>query len=511
MRGNSGEVIAGYADEASTVAGEQMVLRVATDSPAFRVLAYRWGAQLEPVGAWGWFEGVDHAQHLPFHDWGRPETGLHGEELAPWAGYRLAVPAGWRPGVYTAVLLEGDGRGDPLRIPEVLPSPDARTGRALFVIRGAANTAPAPIVYKLPLFTYQAYNLATPEQSPSWCLYALPPPDALHRPVPPSVSLRRPGGGTGGTPWDASNFDPFDATPRQTFVHWDAPFVAWLERSGYRVDYCTDLDLHRDPGLLDRHRLLVSAGHDEYWSDAMREHAESFVRGGGNVAFFSGNTCWWRICFDDDWSFRRVSTWSDRAGPDRPENLLTGVSFRNGGERDRDDHPVPIGYRVQHADHWIFAGTGLCDGDSFGDRPDEYLVGYECDGAHFERALMRTGRPVRPTGDDGTPSDFAILGVGDTEPSGWGHGNRAATMGVHGPGASSDGGPVTGTVFTAATTDWSRLLRSGNRAVGQVTRNVVDRLGDGARPEPALQREDAPFTSAHPGTPEAASSGSGRR
>ena len=52
---------------------------MSTDAPAIRVLAYRWGAQLEPVGGWGWFEGVDRAQHLPFHDWGRPGTGLH-----PW-------------------------------------------------------------------------------------------------------------------------------------------------------------------------------------------------------------------------------------------------------------------------------------------------------------------------------------------------------------------------------------------------------------------------------------------
>jgi hypothetical protein len=224
------------------------------------------------VGGWGWFEGVDRPQHLPFHDWGQPGTGLHGEELAPWAGYRVPVPADWRAGVYTAVLLGGDGRGDPRRPPDVSPTLDARTARVLFVVRGAPAAARAPILYKLPLFTYQAYNLGSPERSPSWCMYVDPPRDALPRPVPPSVSWRRPGGGAGGTPWDTFNFDPFDPTPRQTFVHWDAPFVAWLERNGYRVGYCTDLDLHRDPGLLDRHRLLVSAGHDEYWSDAMREH-----------------------------------------------------------------------------------------------------------------------------------------------------------------------------------------------------------------------------------------------
>jgi len=32
-------------------------------------------------------------------------------------------------------------------------------------------------------------------------------------------------------------------------------------------------------------------------------------------------------------------------------------------------------------------------------------------------------------------------------------------------------------VFTAATTDWSRVLAQGSRAVAQITRNVLDRLG----------------------------------
>jgi hypothetical protein len=162
-------------------------------------------------------------------------------------------------------------------------------------------------------------------------------------------------------------------------------------------------------------------------------------------------------------SFRRLDNW-----PDRPENQLTGVSFRNGGERDRDDYPVPVGYQVQHADHWVYAGTGLGDGDVFGDRPHEYLVGYECDGAHFDRAELARGRPVRPTGDDGTPDGFTILGVGDTSRSGWGHGNRAATLGLHSVGL--------GTVFTAATTDWPRVLAAGSPTVERITRNVLDRL-----------------------------------
>jgi hypothetical protein len=199
----------------------------------------------------------------------------------------------------------------------------------------------------------------------------------------------------------------------------------------------------------------------------MRTGVERFVAAGGHVAFFGGNTCWWEVAFDDAWTFRRSRNWSDAPVPDRPENALTGVSFRHGGERPSGKAAAPVGFQVQHADHWVYGGTGLRDGDLFGAGPDEHLVGYECDGAHFDRGALRRGRSVRPTGEDGTPADFAILGIGDVGERGWGSGNRAATLGVHEP---------NGTVFTASTTDWPRLLARGSAVVGQITQNVLDRV-----------------------------------
>ncbi len=468
-------MIFAYPQRASLSAGDELALHVSTDSPAFRVELHRFGRAPARVHRSGWLEGADVPHHLPYQDWSEPGAGLHGEELAPWPAYFFPVGRDWQPGVYVATLVEGDGSGRDAG-PADVTAPDARSGKALFVLRGAERRPGASLLYKLPLFTYQAYNLAGPRRydprAPrgGWCLYSVPGAEQLPVEVPPSVSLRRPGGGTGGTPFDISNFDPFDPTPRQTFVHWDAPAIVWLEEQGFAPDYCTDLDLHEDDELrlLSRYRLLLSFGHDEYWSDRMRRNAECFVARGGNIAFFSGNTCWWRVVFDDDVSFRRAENWSEQPFPNDPENRLTGVSFRNGGERDRDDFPLPVGYRVQHADHWSFAGTGLGDGDVFGAGRDEYLVGYECDGAHFDRRDVARGLPVRPSGEDGTPEDFLILGVGDVGASGWGFGNRAATMGTYTRG---------GTVFTSATTDWARLLARPGGAVARITHNVLERLG----------------------------------
>jgi hypothetical protein len=204
----------------------------------------------------------------------------------------------------------------------------------------------------------------------------------------------------------------------------------------------------------------------------MRAHVEAFIAQGGNVAFFSGNTCWWHIefcdfakCADDELHptafLRDFETWKKN-----PENSLTGVSYRNGGGSWIGEREA-VGYTVQNADHWVFEGTGLRNGDVFG--ADEHLVGYECDGALFTRD--NHGFPIA-TGADGTPSDFVILGVGRLDDKSWefeareNQGPHAVTMGLYTRG---------GIVFTAATTDWTRVLNS-NTHVDRITRNVLNRL-----------------------------------
>ena len=99
----------------------------------------------------------------------------------------------------------------------------------------------------------------------------------------PRVSLNRP---MNLCPWGA----PFT---------WELPLLCWAERNGYQIDVCTNLDLEFHPEILPGYRLVLSVGHDEYWSAGMRDHLEAFVAAGGNCAFFSGNTCCWQVRVED--------------------------------------------------------------------------------------------------------------------------------------------------------------------------------------------------------------------
>lgn len=443
------EQIRGYPEPSSVRAGDALLLRIATTAARFHIVVHRLGAKTRRIASYGPYDG----RSVPD---GRLDASWD------WPAYSLEVPAEWPSGVYLAALHRcRDGDHD-MCVPDSI-NVDSRFGRILFVVRPAAGAAAAPLIYKVPLFTYHAYN-ATGGGS----IYVSPsvtPGSGRNR-----VTLLRPGGGTGGDLSFPDAVDVYDpGTPREGVAHWDLPFLAWLEESGYIVDICTDLDLHLDPGILAGHRALVGAGHDEYWSTAMRDAVESFVRNGGSAAFFSGNTSFWQVEIDASGSVMSCAHPPQADGDcdqwwrRRPETALTGVSYRHGGGWWTGPRE-PSGYTVSQANHWVWAGTGVRDGDVIG--ADARLVGYEADGVPLDG---RTG-PPRPAPSSTAPKDFSVLGHArlgmgwQDRPDGDG---ATAVLGTHQPG---------GVVFTASTTDWPRVLAAGNPVVGRVTANVLDRV-----------------------------------
>ncbi len=445
-------MIRGYPRHASVRPRETLTLHVSTTAPAFRVEWRRQGTRSEPVagGAADARPGRVLPEGPPDRDWG-------------WPAHDFAVPDEWRSGVYVALLVELDADGR---------KSAATPGEVLFVVRPPLAGPTAPILYKLSWATYHAYN-----STGYGSLYA----EALWSRESPrpgfKVTFRRPGGGAGGV---VQPGDPPDAhepsSRRQTFAHWDAPLIAWLEKHGYAVDYCTDLDLHQDARLLDPYALLLSVGHDEYWSEAMRANLDAFTRGGGNIAYLSGNIGGYRVHLTDgDTAMvcakvvppsREPAAWErDEPWEFDPENRTTGVSIHNAGGW-WDGPREALGYTVQHAVHWVYDGTGLGDGDVFGDDPELPLLGYECDGAEFDR---RADGLAVATGRQGTPDTFFILGVAELG-AGWSRykPGAAATMGIFTT-------PRGGIVFQGATTDWPMLVPR-NAQVERITHNVLKRL-----------------------------------
>jgi len=485
-----------YAWPQSVAPGETVAVRAAGPSAAAQVRIHRVGLHRELV----WSGDITVEPHeLP------DAAASHG---CPWPdSATVEVQPSWRSGYYEVSLATQAGFG--------------REAVGYFVVRAAEPDSTRPLLV-LTTNTWNAYNDFGGRN-----LYSRGTRVSFARPLAPGY-LRKPDGpGSRVAVVDAPDFGmrAYRTYLRDhQFSRWagsagwpnaELPFVRWAEGCGYEVDYAVNADLELVPGLLDGRRLYLSVGHDEYWSWEMRDAVESFVHGGGNAVFLSGNTSFWQVRLEDDGAtmigykdqFRKdpvyetdrqhllTSMWSDHL-VERPENEMTGVSFSRGGYH-RIGKAVAVGaggYTVYRPEHWVFEGTDCMYGDVIG--AGAVTVGYECDGCEF---TMRDGLPY-PTGSDGTPADFEILGLvparlfgRDNDPSGVPDGARSecefiawrvlgheepedvarfehghAVMGVHQPG---------GTVFTAGTTEWAWGLANNDPTIERITRNLLDRLG----------------------------------
>jgi len=97
---------------------------------------------------------------------------------------------------------------------------------------------------------------------------------------------------------------PFDGVTSQNFFgQAELPLIRWMEKNGYDVSYTTQLDMSRDANLSitpAQHKILISAGHDEYWSAENRTVWERARNNGVNLAFFSGNEIYWKTRWEDN-------------------------------------------------------------------------------------------------------------------------------------------------------------------------------------------------------------------
>jgi len=439
--------VEGYAGRLSVVPGEEVPFHVSSSAGTFSVEVIRIGATNETV----WRRG-----DVPGRIHGVPDDASSQGCRWPEA-FRVPVPPEWRSGYYQARFrVEDHGGGYTHRGRRTAESD------AWFVVRARPGRQ-SRILLQLASNTYNAYN--------NWGGFSVYAFNGRGGNQGHRVSFGRPGG--------------------SLFFNWERDFIVWAERSGQVLDYAVNNDLEFVPGLLAPYRLVLSVGHDEYWSGPMRDALEAFIGGGGNAAFFSGNSVCWQIRNED--GGRAFTTWKQNVGSDpvfktrefttlstlwshhlvgRPENRLTGVGFLWGGYRDSHGQFMgePAEYTVHRPEHWVFEGTGLTRGAVFGGA--DTVVGYETDGCELE---WRDGLP-HPTHRDGTPDTFTVLATcpvrwqeDDCEwYDRWEKGRTgAATLGMYTRG---------GTVFTAATTDWSHGLRGKDPVVERITRNVLDRL-----------------------------------
>ena len=293
-------------------------------------------------------------------------------------------------------------------------------------------------------------------------------------------------------------------------------FAVWAENNNYDMEYATQHDLHFTPDILKHYQAVVIVGHDEYWTAEMRNAIDAYVDQGGNVARFGANFIWQvrledqgetQVCYkylaqDHDPLMgtdkqQQLSTAWESPLVNRPGASTFGLNGFQcvyagfGGWNPRNSG----GYVVYRNQHWVFEGTDLYFGDTFG--AEAKVFSFEVDGVDF---TFKHGLPY-PTFSDGAPETLEILAMNASGLEEEDHGNKGGVMyagdadvefkvtelygedtpelrakSQYGAGMMAVFTRNGGTVFNAGSCEWVNGLRLREPFTEKITRNVLDRF-----------------------------------
>ncbi len=257
-------------------------------------------------------------------------------------------------------------------------------------------------------------------------------------------------------PEDAQVTDPIEGRTPNHIAPAEWRLLGWLEREGFAYDLWSETQFHFGDLKLDDYEVLVLGPHPEYWSSKMYYELKDWVfNRGGRLMYLGGNGLNCEVVFLDE-ATMAVHNGDGREQRDggfesrfhmrhESEANLLGVVFTDAGIM------TAAPYRVVDAGHWIFEGTGLKNGDLFGQACLHMRVPGGASGHETDKISPRF-----------SPKNTHLLAKG-TNPD-----NGGAEMVLHEP----EGG---GAAFsTGSITYISSLLVS--EPVSRVTANVLRRF-----------------------------------
>jgi Domain of unknown function (DUF4082)/Bacterial Ig-like domain len=307
VNGQAGATITGFADPLSVNLGGTINFKIQTPASSYAIDIYRIGyyggdgarliASLTP--------NIAVSQNQPGCAT-NTATGL--VDCSNWGvSASWTVPANLVSGVYFAHIYRTDGTSDSNQIP--------------FVVRNDASHS--DILFKTDDETWEAYN--------SWggySLYSGNATDTLNRPTSldpgraEQVSYDRPFNTRFSTPYG-----------QDFFFYAEFPTIEYLEENGYNVSYIDQGTLSSPQGtsLIEQHKVLMAAGHDEYWSAPEMANITAARNAGVNMAFFTGNEAYWE------------TRWAPDAAGESDRTLITYKETLNSAVSDPDDPPTWTG------------------------------------------------------------------------------------------------------------------------------------------------------------------------
>jgi hypothetical protein len=328
--------IRGYASSTSVDHGDSFTVFVTTGAPSWKADAYRMGYYQGNGARLVWSSGDQR---------GTPQRAATVDRKTNMAeaiwdpSLVVETDSSWPPGVYLIRLTSSDG------------------GATFVPMIVRDDGSEAALLVQSSVTTWQAYN--------AWG----------------GANHYTGAGGLASTRARVISFDrPYGGNGSGEFFGREFEFVYFAERLGLDVTYWTDIDLHERPELAQRHKAVISLGHDEYYSTRMRDGLEQARDHGVNIAFFGANAIYRKIRLEDSSvgssrrqvNYRSASedpltgkqpsevtvSWRD-APSSRPESSLIGQMY--------ECNPVEADMVIVDAGAWMFEGSELENGDKLPD------------------------------------------------------------------------------------------------------------------------------------------------
>ena len=204
------------------------------------------------------------------------------EKFSISSGWNFKATSKYLPGVYLIKL------STPQRLSSFVP------------ITISAPNSKSDLTLISSVLTWQCYN--------QWGGYSLyKGPDGKRETRADSVSFLR----------------PYDGDGSGQYQYMEMPLVKRAEKLGLSINYATDLDLDKDPNLLQNTGSILVGGHSEYWTANMRDAVEAAVDRGVNLIVLGGNTAYNRIDINGS-EISNIKEWRTLG---RPEIDLLGSQY----------------------------------------------------------------------------------------------------------------------------------------------------------------------------------------
>jgi N,N-dimethylformamidase len=370
------ERLYGYAWPKWVRSGERAELRVSSSTP-YKAELWRYGREKEFVSLLGWFD--EHGpramtQILPDRDFTITGADWNREGFTTGAYFIPRLNAPERSGLYYVHV--SNEAGEFVSFPWVVAPrrPTARVavlagtntwnayntfgGRSNYI--NAEGLPPVPTVNARQDLRRYREGTAASQGSPNDDY----PPLSFDRPEPACH-----------VPLEARLRDPMPGRVGSTLAPGLWRLLGWLEEAGWDYDLYGDHQLHTGELDLDAYRTLVLDIHPEYWSREAYERVRDWVNErGGRLIYLGGNGIDCEVEYSGSLAARHLTEHPDESDPQQAQlesrfhrtveasSALLGVIFSAAGEG------TAAPYEIRAADHWVFGGTGLANGERFGEQ-----------------------------------------------------------------------------------------------------------------------------------------------